>query len=80
MLNNYIGLAIRECMLEFIVREQIYKNIDRTLWEDIIDRCVFHKNGLRMLYNWKNGSYYKVNISKSTYIKLSKDNRYEHLK
>lgn len=72
IIDNPIGLTIRQKVLTLIREDNIYNDMSL---ETIIDPCVFKANGLRLLFQRKpkQEGYYKINIPLSTYPNIPTD-------
>ena len=74
VINNVFALTIRKKLVNMIKDNNVYKLNDKYV-ENIVDECVFIKNGLRLLFQYKIGEkhYYTLNTNKSTYKNIPKD-------
>lgn len=80
ILNKHHCMAIREKLIEYILKDNKFGVLGEISYRTIIDESVYKQSGLRLLFQKKphEKGYYGINFEKSTYKKLSA-NKYDQL-
>lgn len=80
IINQHYALTIRKKVIEYIMLDNKF-NLEKDTYEHIIDSAVYENAGLKLLFQIKphETGYYKINIERSTYKKIS-TNKIDQLK
>src|ERR1700744_2197379 len=76
--NNKTSILLAHELVNLLYNNDKW-GLSKEIYNKIVDTSVFTKNGLRMLFQIIDGSFYKINTKKSTYL-IQNDSKIDHLR
>lgn len=76
IVNNNFARAVRSHVIECLLRDKKYKEIDQETWKNIIDGSLYYGTGMKLMFQTVKKAYYKVNPEKSTLKGLSTERKH----